>query len=211
MDSRSAGWFCRRTGAACLYSDLRKDLIIGESWLLRRAALAGDPQAATLMGDLCIRSGPLPPNYTETSWYSRAAEEGHQAATRALASLYLTRLSRQRGRRRARRAGGGGLAPGRRGVAGGSIYVSANADRGSRHAVRSQDGTRLVPESGMSDAQVALAEMMLNGRGGPASAAAALDLFKKAAAKGHAGAMFALGVVHAGGHGMPANRQIAQR
>src|SRR5437016_5902407 len=72
MDSRSAGWFCRRTGAACLYSDLRKDLIIGESWLLRRAALAGDPQAATLMGDLCIRSGPLPPNYTETSWYSRA-------------------------------------------------------------------------------------------------------------------------------------------
>jgi uncharacterized protein len=52
-------------------------------------------------------------------------------------------------------------------------------------------------DSGMSDFQVALAEMMLNGRGGPACAAAALDLFEKAAAKGHAGAMFALGVLHA--------------
>jgi TPR repeat protein len=57
-------------------------------------------------------------------------------------------------------------------------------------------------DSGMSDAQVALAEMMLNGRGGPASTAGALELFEKAAAKGHAGAMFAVGALHAGGHGM---------
>ena len=53
--------------------------------------------------------------------------------------------------------------------------------------------------------------MMLNGRGGPSSAAAALDLFEKAAAKGHAGAMYAIGALHAGGHGWPTNRQIAQR
>jgi uncharacterized protein len=38
------------------------------------------------------------------------------------------------------------------------------------------------------------------------STAAALGLFEKAAAKGHAGAMFALGALHAGGHGMPTNR-----
>jgi TPR repeat protein len=63
----------------------------------------------------------------------------------------------------------------------------------------------------MADAQVALAEMMLNGRGGPASTAGALDLFEKAAAKGHAGAMFALGALHAGGHGMPADRPLAQQ
>ena len=37
--------------------------------------------------------------------------------------------------------------------------------------------------SGMADAQVALAEMMLNGRGGPAYRCAA-RLFEKAAAKG---------------------------
>jgi TPR repeat protein len=60
--------------------NVEQDLITGESRLPRRAAPAGDPEAATLMGDLCIRSGPLPPNYTEVaSWYSRAAEAGHQA------------------------------------------------------------------------------------------------------------------------------------
>jgi TPR repeat protein len=63
----------------------------------------------------------------------------------------------------------------------------------------------------MADAQVALAEMMLNGRGGPVSTAPALDLFEKAAAKGHAGAMFALGALYAGGHGMPMDRQLAQQ
>jgi TPR repeat protein len=60
----------------------------------------------------------------------------------------------------------------------------------------------------MSDAQVALAEMLLNGRGGPPSTAAAQD--EKAASNGHAGAMYALGALHAGGHGLPTNRQIAQ-
>ena len=50
------------------------------------------------------------------------------------------------------------------------------------------------------DAQVALAEMMVNGRGGPGSPAAAFELFQKAAAKGHSGAMFALGALHSGGN-----------
>jgi TPR repeat protein len=35
--------------------------------------------------------------------------------------------------------------------------------------------------------------------------------FEKAAANGHAGAMFTLGALHAGGHGMPTNRQLAQQ
>jgi len=62
----------------------------GESWLLR-AALAGDPQAATLVGNLYVQSGPLPPNYAEASnWYRRAAEAGDKVAVRALGSLYLT-------------------------------------------------------------------------------------------------------------------------
>ena len=50
------------------------------------------------------------------------------------------------------------------------------------------------------DAQVALAEMMVNGRGGPRSPAAAFELFQKAAAKGHSGAMFALGAMYGGGN-----------
>ena len=62
----------------------------GESWL-RRAALAGDARAATLVAKLYVQSGPLPPNYAEAAtWYRRAAEAGDRAAARALGSLYLT-------------------------------------------------------------------------------------------------------------------------
>ena len=69
---------------------IEQDRVTGESWL-RRAALAGDPEAATLVGNLYVQSGPLPPNYAEAaSWYRRAAEGGHKAAARALGSLYLT-------------------------------------------------------------------------------------------------------------------------
>jgi len=62
----------------------------GESWL-RRAALAGDPEAAALIGNLYTQNGSVPPNYSEAAnWYKRAAEAGHVGAARALGSLYLT-------------------------------------------------------------------------------------------------------------------------
>jgi TPR repeat protein len=55
-----------------------QDPIAGESWV-RRAALAGDPEAATFIANLYARSGPLPPNYSEAAgWYRRAAEAGQQ-------------------------------------------------------------------------------------------------------------------------------------
>ena len=67
-----------------------QDLVNGESWL-RRAALAGDAEAAALVGDLSIKNGQLPPNYAQAAnWYRQAAEAGHKAAARALGSLYLT-------------------------------------------------------------------------------------------------------------------------
>jgi TPR repeat protein len=70
--------------------DVDQDRVAGESWL-RRAALAGDPEAAVLVGNLYTQSGPLPPNYSEAAnWYRRAAEAGHKGAARALGSLYLT-------------------------------------------------------------------------------------------------------------------------
>jgi uncharacterized protein len=53
--------------------------------------------------------------------------------------------------------------------------------------------------------------MMLNGRGGGRSPTGALELFERAAAKGHSGAMFALGAVAAGGHDLPTDREAAQR
>ena len=70
--------------------DVEQDLVAGESWL-RRAAHAGDYEAAALVGDIYVRTGPLPPNYSEAAmWYRRAADAGHPAAARALGSLYLT-------------------------------------------------------------------------------------------------------------------------
>lgn len=62
----------------------------GESWP-RKAALAGDSDAAALVGDLYAKGGLLPPNYAEAAiWFRRAADGGHQGAARALGLLYLT-------------------------------------------------------------------------------------------------------------------------
>ena len=66
-------------------------------------------------------------------------------------------------------------------------------------------------DSGLVDAEAALAEMMLNGRGGPRDVMGAVKLFQKAARGGHGGAMYALGALCAGGHGIPANLPLAQR
>jgi len=57
----------------------------------RDAALAGDPEAAALVGDLYAKGGNLPPNYAEAAmWFRRASEAGHKGAARALGMLYLT-------------------------------------------------------------------------------------------------------------------------
>jgi uncharacterized protein len=70
--------------------EVEQDLVLGEAWL-RRAALGGETEAAALLGDLYVKNGRLPPNYSEAAgWYRRAAEAGHIAAARALGSLYLT-------------------------------------------------------------------------------------------------------------------------
>ncbi|MCB8874031.1 SEL1-like repeat protein [Acidisoma silvae] len=68
----------------------KPDPITGESWL-RRAALAGDVEAAAMVGDLYAKGGDLPPNFAEAAvWFQRAAEGGHAMAARALGMLYLT-------------------------------------------------------------------------------------------------------------------------
>ena len=69
---------------------VKQDLLAGKSWL-RRAALAGDADAAARLGDLYVKPGDLPPNYGEAAiWFSRAAEGGHAGAARMLGQLYLT-------------------------------------------------------------------------------------------------------------------------
>ncbi|MBU6396727.1 MAG: sel1 repeat family protein [Rhodospirillales bacterium] len=63
----------------------------GETWL-RRAAVAGDAEAAALVGEIYAKSEDgLPPNYAEAAlWFRIAAEYGHRFSARALWLLYLT-------------------------------------------------------------------------------------------------------------------------
>jgi TPR repeat protein len=66
---------------------VERDVFNAESWL-RRSGLAGEPQAAAMVGDLYARASPLPANCFEAAiWFRRAAESGHVGAARALAQL----------------------------------------------------------------------------------------------------------------------------
>ncbi|TPL71676.1 SEL1-like repeat protein [Mesorhizobium sp. B2-3-13] len=78
-----------RLGLAMIEGSLGDlDPVAGEAWM-RRAALAGNVEAAYLLGERNVKY--RPPDYAEAAtWYRRAAEAGHQAAARALGSLYLT-------------------------------------------------------------------------------------------------------------------------
>jgi TPR repeat protein len=84
---RSAQW---RYGIALLTGrGVEMDPFNGESWL-RRSALAGEPGAAAMVGDLYVRHGDLPPNYAEASiWLRLAAEAGHVGAAKMLGHLLL--------------------------------------------------------------------------------------------------------------------------
>jgi TPR repeat protein len=80
-----------RYGIALLLGrGVKQDAFNGESWL-RRAGLAGEPQAAAMVGDLYTRAGFLPPNYVEAAiWFRRAAEAGHTGSARKLGQLHLS-------------------------------------------------------------------------------------------------------------------------
>ena len=70
---------------------IKANQVEGESWL-RRAGIAGDPEAAALVAEIYARGdGKLPPNYSEAAaWFRTAAELGHKHSARALGMLYLT-------------------------------------------------------------------------------------------------------------------------
>jgi uncharacterized protein len=61
----------------------------------------------------------------------------------------------------------------------------------------------------MSEAEFALAEMMVNGAGGPRDHAGAETLLERAAGKGHVGAMFALAALKGGGYEVLADSHAA--
>ncbi|CAI3954963.1 TPR repeat (TPR) (PDB:1KLX) [Commensalibacter communis] len=69
---------------------VEQNFIQAETWL-RKAALAGDIEAAVVLADMNGQGNDdIPPNYVEAArWYVVAAENGHVTATRSLGLLYL--------------------------------------------------------------------------------------------------------------------------
>ncbi|GBQ56057.1 hypothetical protein AA16373_0626 [Komagataeibacter swingsii DSM 16373] len=66
-----------------------RNAMTAETWL-RRAALAGDREAAALLGDLHAHGeAALPGDHEALIWYHRAAEQDHAVACRMLALLYM--------------------------------------------------------------------------------------------------------------------------
>jgi TPR repeat protein len=66
---------------------VERNALHGETWL-RRAGLAGDRDAAAMVGDLYSSQDEVPPNFCEAAmWFQRAAEAGHIGAARALGQL----------------------------------------------------------------------------------------------------------------------------
>lgn len=80
--------------------------------------------------------------------------------------------------------------------------VTANPAEGRAYLAR-------AARSGLPDAQAALAELLVTEQ--PGDHAGALDLFLRAAAQGHVGAMFGAGAMYNGGYHTPADRPEAQR
>jgi TPR repeat protein len=186
------------------------DPFSAETWL-RRAALAGEVQAAAVVGDLYIREGELPPNYTEAkTWYLRAAEGGHAAAARELGRMYL--------------AGNGGP----RDVGEAAQWFRAGAERGDETARielvqlaltrqvgeddqrTSASWLRQLAEAGLPEAQYNLALCLADGIGAERNDAEAFDWFRRAADKLPI-AQFRCGILAAEGRGCDADPEAARR
>jgi TPR repeat protein len=181
----------------------------GESWL-RRAALAGEPAAAALVGDLYACPGALPPNYVEAAmWLRRAAEAGHAGAAKTLGHLLLV---------------GAGLAPDpeeaahwlRLAIAGGEIEARNDLARlalaGQVPEADRQTTCRWFQEqaeAGDPAAAFNLGLCFAQGIGAPRDDAQALAWFERAAVSLPV-AQYWCGRMRAEGRGGPADPQAAR-
>jgi hypothetical protein len=189
---------------------VKRDTLNGETWL-RRAGLAGDVQAAALVGDLYAHPSDLAPNFCEAAlWFERAAQAGHPGAARALGQLCL-------------RGGGFGTDP----VAA-VRWLRVAADAGD--AVAAHDlAICLVHAIGtpcddaeavhwfrfaidtMPAARYWYGRMLAEGRGVAADQTAARACYLEAAAEGNDDAAIAAGEMLVNGRGGPADRPAAMR
>lgn len=176
---------------------------------LQRAAGMGDRPAQAELGNFVLSGGGASDLLKVGDWFERGANTGDPVAAFNFAVCLTEGLGVERDERKAaewiRRAAeslpvaqywyGRTLTEGR----------GLEADMAEARVWLGR-----AAENGIVEAQVMLGEMMFNARGGPHDQSAAGDLFAKAAAQGHAGAMFALGVL-ADSNGQEADRTSAQR
>jgi TPR repeat protein len=208
-----------------------RNSIEGESWV-RRAALAGERDAAAWLGDRYARpQGELPPNVLEAvGWFRRAADLGHGGAARRLGEMYRdgsagtdARQAAALFRQAAQLGETAALADLQALIMAGAVPAGVMIDtiealpagqywygrlllRQARTEADQAEARRWIARaaaSGMIAAEAVLAEMMLHGRGGPPDVPEAVRRFEAAAGGGHLGAIFALGVLYAGAAGVP--------
>lgn len=175
---------------------------------LQKAAVKGDKPAQADLGNIVLSEGGAPDLFNVRDWFEQAADGGDLIAAFNFAICLAEGVGVERDEGRAmqwlRRAAE--AVP----IAQywyGRLLVEGRGLKADPAEARVWLGR--AAEAGIVEAQVMLAEMLLNGRGGSRDRAAARDSFAKAAAQGHAGAMFALGVL-ADGDRNGADRAAAQ-
>jgi TPR repeat protein len=176
---------------------------------LRIATDAGDGRARLELASLILRGladSDAEGKASAREWLERAAESQNFVAALNLGLCLLDGIGVEKDERQAaqwlRRAAGG--------VALGQYWYGRALDEGRGVTANAEAGRAWIARAaavGIPEAEAALAEMMVNGRGGAADRTTAMALFEKAAGKGHVGAMFALGALT----DQASNRALSQR
>ena len=172
--------------------DVEQDLVLAESWL-RRAALAGDPEAAALVGDLYVKNGRLPPNYTEAAgWYRRAAKgvpEARYTYRRMLADGRGVTPDPEAARGWIARASAAGLREGQMALA----EMLVNGRGGPRDTAAALEVFEQAAAEGHSGAMFALGALFVGGHDLPEDRMAAQRWSRAAAELGHGQVQLMLG------------------
>jgi TPR repeat protein len=178
---------------------------------LRRAAQAGDRHAYADLGNLLLQGGGESADSVRTrEWFEQAAASGDLLAAFNFGVCLAEGVGIDRDDAKAvewlRRAADG--------VVNAQYWYGRMVTEGRGVPADPVEGRVWIAraaEVGMPEAEVFLADMLLSGRGGERNHPAALELFEKAAGRGHVGAMFGVAAMNGGGHDVPTDRVVAQR
>ena len=189
---------------------VRKDPAEAAKWF-RRAAEAGMVQARYDMAAMVLSRVASPEDARETAeWFRNEADKGDAVA----AYNYGVCLADGLGVEKDAAAAARYMLQAAEKV-GNAQYWYGRMLREGNGVEKNEEEARAwflkAAEAGIADGQVALADMHVNGLGGPRDHRAALEWFQRAANQGHVGAMFALGALYGGGHQVMWDRSKAQR